>query len=1330
MSGEVFVGVSIQGGLIPADLPSQLASGRDPQGNTLSPKDYHLAAGETVRDAANRVWAYLLGAWTGYRDALAQLPADAPTTALTRERFLLILLDQLGYGRVPPTGKGGLRVDGRSFPVSHQWGATPIHLLGAGTPLDTRTKGLAGAAGSSPQSLVQELLNRSDDHLWGILANGEVLRLLRDSTSLVGSAYVEFDLEAIFDGELFSDFLLLYTLCQASRLETRDPDLGPSSCRLESWRTMAIETGSRALNLLRDGVAEALRTLGTGFLTHPDNSQLRDDLESGRVTVYDVNHALLRVVYRLMFTFVAEDRGALLDPAAETRSRKRYLDYFATSRLRATSRRRRGGRYGDRWQALVLLWQGLGTEGGLPELGLPGIGGLFEPGELDFLTECELSNEALLSAVRSLSLVRERKSGVLRHVDYRNLGAEELGSIYEALLEFVPHWDSVTKRYSLDVASGNQRKDTGSYYTPTSLVESLLDTALDPVLDDAVKSADDSDGQLAALLRVTVCDPACGSGHFLVGAARRIAKRVAALRTGDPEPAPEQVRSAMRDVVGNCIYGVDVNPLAAELAKVSLWLEAIEPGRPLAYLDAQIKVGNALVGATPALLAEGLPDVAFKPIEGDEKTIATATTRANKAERANQGSLFDLGDVIAGNTALAEKVTEVIGVEALSLSDIHVQRQRLKAFSDSDEYRTSRLAADAWCAAFVWPLHDDAPEPITHSTINALIAGSEVLSDRQAAEIDRLVGQYRFFHWHLEFPHIFPTTPAAGDSINIETGWAGGFSVVIGNPPWERVKLQEQEFFAARDPRIATAANAAARKRLIADLKDDNPGLYREFLAEKRRSEGISHLLRTSGRYPLTGRGDVNTYAVFAETDRSLLAGSGRLGVILPTGIATDATTQYFFKDLVENGSIASLYDFENRKPLFGAVDSRFKFCLLTLAGRDTREPRADFAFFAHDPTDLQRPDTRFTLSPEEIKLLNPNTGTCPVFGSRRDAEITLGIYNRVPVLIREGDPDGNPWGIKFMRMFDMSNDSHLFHTREELEDDGWVLEGNVFERRKERMLPLYEAKMIAAYDHRAADVVKSATAAKRQNQPRYLTEEEHGDPKRLAIPIYWVSQDEVPDTVQPWLLSFLRITSPTNHRTFVSSAIPRTAAGDSVFLIEAPNASQMLGCFNSFVFDYVARQKLAGLNMLFYIVKQLPVLDAGKCDSAWNRVFRGDVVDWVNTRVLELSYTAEDMEAFARSLSYRGSPYAWDSSRRSLLRSELDAIYFHLYGLLRDDVDYIMDTFPIVKRKDEAELGEYRTKRMILEIYDAMQDAIDSGGVYESPLDVGDHQPRTRRAR
>lgn len=1296
-SASTFVGVRVQGGLLPADLLAKLITGHGQDG--LSSKDFHLATGETVRDAANRVWAYLRGAWTTYRQALAALTESDAATALTRERFLLVLLDQLGYGRVPLTGKGGLQVGERSFPVSHVWGSVPIHLLGR-VALDTRTKGVAGAAGASPQSMVQELVNRSDEYLWAILANANTLRLLRDSTSLVGSAYVEFDLEAIFDGDLFADFLLMYSLCHESRLEPRDPEVGPASCWLEQWRQDAVESGSRALNLLRDGVIEALQTLGSGFLTHPDNTQMRQDLADGVISIHDVNHALLRVTYRLMFTFVAEDRGALLDPAADPQIRHRYLDYFSTGRLRRTSRRRRGGRYGDRWEALKVVWRGLGSVDGLPELGLPGIGGLFDTGELDFLMDCSLSNEALQSAVRSLSLVREPRSQVLRVIDYRNLGAEELGSIYESLLEFMPSWDPATKVFALSISSGNQRKDTGSYYTPTSLVESLLDTALDPVLDEAEKSEDAELG----LLSVTVCDPACGSGHFLVGAARRIAKRIAAIQTGDPEPAPESVRSAMRDVVARCIYGVDVNELAVELAKVSLWMEALDPGRPLTFLDAQIKVGNALVGATPKLLADGLPDEAFKPIEGDDKKITATLAKQNKAERSAQGSLFDI-DMVAANTKLAQQVEQVVAAPSLSLADVHVQEQRLRAYTTSGGYRQQRLAADAWCAAFVWPKSTGSPTAITHRAIAGLIDGEDKLTDKSRAEVQRLAAQYRFFHWHLEFPHIFPTAAGPDDTVNPATGWAGGFSVVIGNPPWERVKLQEQEFFAARDPDIATAPNAAARKRLIAALPTTNPALYDAFAAEKRSAEGVSHILRNSGRYPFTGRGDINTYAVFAETDRDLLGGSGRLGVILPTGIATDATTQYFFKDLVEHGTIASLYDFENAKPLFEGVHRSFKFCLLTLTGRDQREPKADFAFFAHDTTDLERPDVRFTLTPEEITLLNPNTGTCPIFRSRRDAEITLGMYRRVPVLIRVGDQDGNPWGIKFMAMFHMANDSGLFRTRHELKADGWKLRGNVFHRGQQEMLPLYEAKMFHHYDHRWATYEGDGTI-------RDVTLEEKADPEFVVMPRYWVDKREVDAKLdgrwnRDWLLGWRDICRSTDERTMICAMLPLTATPDGTLLMfPSHDPRPLVACLSSFVYDFATRQKVGGTHLKYFTVYQTPVLSPRPLSeiASWSKP--NTIEQWVSSRVDRLRF---------------GEWQATD--RRADLRAELDAAFFHLYGIERHDVDYIMETFPIIKRKDMAKHGEYRTKRLILEIHDAMAEAEAKGVPYASQFDSAGKQ-------
>ena len=1046
MAQSSFVAVRIEGGVLPSEVLTRVVSARgDSTLPGMGSADYHLAAGETVREAANRVWAYLTGVWASYREELAKLPDGDPATRLTRERWSLLLLDQLGYGRVP-TMSGGMAADGKTFPVSHQWGPVPIHLLGAGVRVDSRTAKVAGAATASPQSMVQELLNRSDDHTWAILSNGRVLRLLRDSTSLVGGAFVEFDLEAIFDGDLFSDFVALYATCHQSRLEVLDEEVGPDSCWLERWRSESLEQGSRALGLLRDGVVAAIEALGTGLLNHPANHDLRARVESGAVSREDFNHALLRLVYRLLFTFVAEDRGALLDPTADPAVRRRYLDYFSSDRLRRVARKRLGDRHADRWSALQTVWRGLGQVGGEPRLGIVGIGGLFEDGHLDELVQGSLANFDLLTAVRELSITREPKTGYVRVVDYRNLGAEELGSIYESLLEYVPHWDPAESRYTLALAAGNSRKTTGAYYTPTSLIESLLDTALDPVLERAAKAVDPE----SALLALRVCDPSCGSGHFLVAAARRIAKRVAALRTGDPEPPPEQVRAAMAAVVSRCIYGVDVSALAVELAKVSLWMETMGPGVPMPFLDAQIKLGNSLIGATPRLVEEGLPQEAFKPITGDDKKVASALAKRNKNEAVGQSALF-VDDSPSIEADLADQIEGVIGARALSLTDVHAQRDRFAGYERSAEYLAAKRVADAWCAAFVWPMDtqhvSSTAGGVTNAVLERLHAG-EALSPDVEATIDRLTAEYRFFHWHLEFPHVFTDRQDAG--TNPVTGWSGGFDAVLGNPPWERVKLQEQEFFATKDPEIAAAPNAAARKRLIKRLPESDAGLalYEDYLAALRRAEGESLTLRVSGRYPLTGRGDINTYAVFAELGRTLLAGKGRFGLILPTGIATDATTQYFFKELVTKGSLVSLFDFENAKPLFDGVHRSFKFCLLTLAGHAYREPEAQFAFFLHDPVDLNRDGVRFTLTPEEITLLNPNTGTCPVFRTRRDAEITLGIYRRVPVLINENDPmNGNPWGISFMRMFDMSNDSHLFHTREELEDDGWVLNGNVFER-------------------------------------------------------------------------------------------------------------------------------------------------------------------------------------------------------------------------------------------------------------------------------------------
>ncbi len=972
-----FSSLKIVGGLLPADLLGRVSAG-DPQVPGTGPQTYGLEPGESVRRQASRSWLYLLEVWQDFKRRVeGPGAAEAISARVTRERWLRILLRELGFHEM---AGGGFELEGKSFPVSHRSGHVPVHLLGWATDLDHKTPHVAARA---PQSMLQELLNRDGAYLWAILSNGGTLRLLHDSTALVGSSYVEFDLEAIFDGELFSDFVLFYLTCHESRFAIQG-DGGPASCYLEQWRGFAAQQGERALDQLRNGVQQAISILGTGFLSHPVNPHLRGRLDprTADLKLDDFNRALLRLVYRILFWFVAEDRDALLQPypddadtatrATLREARDRYAAYFSSARLRQLARRHRGSRHGDLFDATQLVFDALGTEGGVPELALPGIGGIFEsqhddgtPLPLDEpLAGARLSNEALLGAVRALSLVKPRDGGAWRRVDFGNLGTEELGSIYESLLELVPRYDPEQLAYTLETLAGNERKESGSYYTPTSLVDCLLDSALDPLLDEACKHGT-AEERVSALLEITVCDPACGSGHFLVAAARRIAKRIAAEETGESEPPDAIVRAALRRVTGRCIYGVDINPMAAELAKVSLGLEALEPGKPLAYLDQNIRVGNSLLGVTPALLAEGLPDVAFTPIEGDDRKVAAALKKQNASEREGQHDLFSPSGIPVTNAALAKRADEIAHALPDSLEDLHVHQQRqAQQLAESPEHRIQKLLADAWCAAFVQPKTTVTRGTAITQAVLEQFGGDAGTLELAVAEdlVINLTRQYRFFHWHIEFPHIFRVGNGATD-IDPTTGWSGGFSCVIGNPPWERVKLQEQEFFAARQPQIANAANAAARKKLIAALADsDSPAdqtLSDEFEAELRKAAGWSQLLRESGRYRLTGHGDINTYAVFAETARTIINARGSSGLVLPTGIVTDATTSQFFRDLVRGGQLIHVYGFRNNRGLFkGVGHGDVRFCLLAFTGGDSRATRSMFAFDLGLPSELSTHST------------------------------------------------------------------------------------------------------------------------------------------------------------------------------------------------------------------------------------------------------------------------------------------------------------------------------------------------------------------------------------
>ncbi len=1409
---ETLTAFRVEGGAL---APSLLRRIQERNADYTDDGSYHLGKFYTVRDAVADSWNRMRNAWRAFQQERERLRAEPPA-GVTRDKLLLPLFETLGYGRVPY--KGGLQVGPNRYPISHAYDTIPIHLVGSDTDLDRKTQGVAGAAQRSPHGLVLEYLNQPQTATWGFVSNGKILRLLRENRNIARQSYLEFDLEYILEQEAYADFFLLWMVCHVSRLENR-----PEGSILEAWRSAGITEGERAMDDLREGVEQAIELLGSGFLAHSQNGPLREALrkgkESGGLDTEEFYHLLLILVYRLVFLFVAEDRDALLDPEADVRAKKRYLDYYSTKRLRHLAAAIRGGGHGDLWQGMRRVMDLLGEEG-CPHLGLKPLGSfLWEKETLGTLSSCELSNYSFLEAVRKLAFTQ--RADALWPTDFKHLGSEELGSVYESLLELHPELNVDAGTFTLSRTAGSRRKTTGSYYTPSELVERILDDALEPVLEKAMTNADPEQG----LLRVKVCDPAMGSGHFLTAAAARIARRLAQVRTGEEEPPPPAVREALQDAVQHCVYGVDLNPLAVELCKISLWMTALVPGRPLAFLDHHLKCGNSLIGATRELMKEGIPDSAFELLEGDDPTVVKGAKKRNQEYRQYVGSLFDQEEVFPDHGKFARMAAELEELDETTLEGVRLLAMRYQNMVEDPEYLAELSAADAWCAAFFQEKSDPQDPLITNEQFRVWLKDPMRVDKRYRDLAKRLSAHYRFFHWELAFPEVF--RPSDGSP--------GGFHAVVGNPPWERVKLQEQEWFASRDPQIAQAPTASIRKQLIEKLKrqPDAKHLYREYQKALRSAEAFSSFLRKSGRFPLCGKGDVNLYSVFTELGRSLLRPGGQAGMIVPSGIATDDTTKDFFGDLVETQSLVSLYDFEN-KGIFPAVHNSYKFCLLTLrrpidsgspkhSGKSKGSHAMRFAFFAHRVTELEEPERIIDLEPTDFALINPNTRTCPIFRTRKDAEITRKVYQRVPVLIKEGDPTGNPWGISFLRLIDMANDSHLFRTREDLEREGYILKGNIFyppgasippnpyaqvgtgivptnpdshataetQKRRSpatpqgkapqevtpslfgrepdegsaspqasdkqidrpatalrgqkgkgsapsgapngRYLPLYEAKMIHHFDHRWATYDGKDT--------RELTETERADPSFEPLPRYWVPEVEVEVRLKGrwdrgWLVGWRDITNTTNERTVIASVIPRTGVGDTFLLmfIKLYKMSFLLFTnLNSICLDFIARQKVGGTHLKYHVFKQLPVLPPDKYlePCPWDPSST-TLADWIRPRVIKLVYTTYALlpfvldavapgatepaaqawqywkkhfpgsvpEGASAALSPYPPPFPWNPELRFDLRCQLDAAYFHLYGLTEEEVAYVLETFPIVKKKDLDQDGVYSTKETILKYY------------------------------
>lgn len=791
-----FEALSIEGGLLSADWlarVTQLSAGGQAEA------DYNIPRGLNLRDEIGRYWRIAQAHWNDFTSGRT---GGANPKALS-ERFILALLrESFGFSSLKPVAP--VTVGDRSYPIGHAALGNHIPVVIAPAAFGLDTLGPAGTDGGRRRTafgLAQDFLNEVHLALWGLASDGITLRIVRDNASLTRPAWIEADLSRIFTEELYSDFAALWLLAHETRFGRAD---GPAhECSLETWRDAGREEGTRAREFLRRGVEDALVALGQGFLAHPGNQTLRAALNSGELTAKEYFNQLLRLVYRMIFLLTVEERELLHSEGTPESARALYEGGYSLRRLRDRSAKRRGhDRFSDLWEATKTVFRGVAT--GEARLALPALAGIFSKKQCPALDAAKLENRALLISVFRLSWLRE--SSGLSRVNWRDMGPEELGSVYESLLELVPQIAEDGRRFAFATGGetkGNARKTTGSYYTPDSLVQALLDSALEPVIAAAIVRHPDR--PVEALLQLSIVDPACGSGHFLLAAARRIAVRVARLRSGGT-PTPTEYRHALREVIGRCIYGVDVNPMAAELCRVSLWLEAIEPGKPLSFLDHHVRVGNSLLGTTPELIAKGLPDKAFDPVEGDDKKVCAALKKRNKEERGGQTSMLHLMPANSGPVydSLAH---DALGINEAADDTIEEVRQKERRFTEltiSADYQHARNVADAWCAAFVWLKRAAAvADPITTDTIRRLESDVRALSNGQRDEAERLANEFQFFHWHLAFPEVFK---------------AGGFDCVLGNPPWEMVELSEREFFANRAPAIANSPSARQRQALVSAL--------------------------------------------------------------------------------------------------------------------------------------------------------------------------------------------------------------------------------------------------------------------------------------------------------------------------------------------------------------------------------------------------------------------------------------------------------------------------------------------------------------------------------
>jgi uncharacterized protein (DUF433 family) len=775
-----FPTIRIEGNIISPELLEKVERA---DVNGQQPHNFGLENGKKVKDEIAATWADLQDLWRMFKRKSEGLRDNDSGNAEVRRFWLVPFLNLLGYEAQLANAE---IVNNQSYAISHRdnkLNGFPIQIVGfkdkeneapeKRSTLDIKPSNATRRM--SPHALVQEYINLTE-HVYALVSNGMQLRLLRDSSRLTKLSFVEFDLERMMEEEAYPDFAVLFRLLHVTRMPLHPEKTSESL--IEQYHQDTLDSGSRIREGLSSAVKNCILRFANGFLLHPANNVLRDSLQNGSLSSNTFFQYQLRLIYRLLFLMVIEERNLVFPQDIDIKFKKLYYQFYSLNRLRKVAEKiyLRDAKHSDQFTLLLQIFRfyELGKYGKV--LGIAPLGGdLFSPLALGEICASHLDNKTLMECLYELSVFRHKETGQRIRVNYASLNVEEFGSVYEGLLEYkavVKH--NINHQLEFTLVKGTERSSSGSHYTPDELVQPLLKHSLEYLIADKLKQPD----AVNALLSLKVCDVACGSGHILLNAARRIALEVARNQFTEEQPSPGHMRWALREVIKKCIYGVDKNPLAVELCKVALWLEAHNPGEPLNFLDHHIKCGDAIIGLSHrSELEKGIPDEAFKTLPGDDKDLASTLLSKNKEER----KIFERSKSTQLTTeyneqqraALAEYRNSYNAWQNLNEKTAEETERRQLAYEKLQQHPGHKLEqtlADAIVAQFfISKENENGDLFLTHGRYLQVLNGQNILQQKQKEKFESIATSKNYFHWFIEFPEV-----------DIQ----GGFDCILGNPPY------------------------------------------------------------------------------------------------------------------------------------------------------------------------------------------------------------------------------------------------------------------------------------------------------------------------------------------------------------------------------------------------------------------------------------------------------------------------------------------------------------------------------------------------------------------